>query len=597
MEWKNDKPILTGSRENTKNHTLVWAATLMVCFAVIRTIYLSADPPAAEISPYVSAFHNDEGWYVHNAVNRVLFGKWELGNYNLYLYTPGYTLMQWVAFYLFGVSPATARGINVLLSLLSIFLVWASLKGVVENRIRLWAMAFCGFNFIFTMYNRTVLVVTTITFPFMLAFYFLIQARKTRDIVFAGLAVALSFCIRISGLYFGAVVSSAMVLDLILSEPGERREKWKRLGIFIGSFLSGVAIFLLVWVLPRYTEWSSLLSHHFVGHVQPSTLVTNIIWLFRLEFFRKAPVVSSLAFLYMAVTGYRIIFLHSRMRLLELLVFCWILIPFIMLCLSDYHPHRYMINFFPAMAMASALFLEGVDRWEWMRFRIKPLGFIYLGIAILIPAFNVAWVEACKSFSRAIAVALWGDFPLTPPFSESYQTMFWAVTWVLGALLFFSLAISMVRRFITRRFSSGIILAFMMWIIFAAANLPPFLDWVEFPKYTVVETARKVEALVGENDIIYGAFANTLTMENRHPSVFLIDELDSTRDFFRKLNIRYAIFFSPEVLQKHQHKYPEIFDEAELMEAFDIMRNYWWEDKVYFYQLYPFYSEARPKIH
>jgi 4-amino-4-deoxy-L-arabinose transferase-like glycosyltransferase len=593
MESANKKHVLGGAGKRSINFALVWMVILMACFAVIRTVYLSADPPAAEISPYVSAFHNDEGWYVHNAVNRILFGKWELGNYNLYLYIPGYTLIQWVTFYLFGVSPATARLMNVLLSLLSIFLIWASLKGNVEDRVGLWAMAFCGFNFIFTMYNRTVLVVTTIIFPLMLSFYFLMQARRTRDIVFAGLAAASSFYIRISGLYFGAVVSLAMIIDLFLCDPGERREKWNKLWIFIGSFLAGIAVFFLIWVFPRYTEWFALLEHHFVGHVNPSRLFTNIIWLFRLNFFHRSPVVSSLAFLYMAVTGYRILFLRSRMRLMELIVFCWVLIPFIMLCLSDYHPHRYMIIFFPAMAMAAALFLEGVDRWELKRLRIGPIGFLYLGAVILIPAISVAWLESCRVFAEAVANVLGGDFNSIPPFSETFQRMFWAVIWVLVTILVFALAIKLVRKFAGKRLSSGFILAFMMLTIMAGFNLPPYLTWAGSPKYSIVETARAVEALVEKDEIIYGHFANTLTMENNHPSVFLKDELESTEGFFQTLKIRYAIFMCQSRLLKKQEEYPEIFGGAELLETFDIMNNPWCGDKAYLYRLHPFYIGNR----
>jgi hypothetical protein len=78
-------------------------------------------------------------------------------------------------------------------------------------------------------------------------------------------------------------------------------------------------------------------------------------------------------------------------------------------------------------------------------------------------------------------------------------------------------------------------------------------------------------------------------MENNRPSVFLIHELASSGEFFRKLKIRYAIFLSKERFLEDKKIYPEVFNGAELVESFKIMRSHWTGDRAFLYRLHPAY--------
>ena len=72
----------------------------------LRLIFPAADPPW---NPSVGVVWHDEGAWVHNARNKVLFGAWSLDAWNPMFVAPVFTALEYGAFELFGVGVRQAR--------------------------------------------------------------------------------------------------------------------------------------------------------------------------------------------------------------------------------------------------------------------------------------------------------------------------------------------------------------------------------------------------------------------------------------------------------------------------------------------------------
>jgi len=68
--------------------------------ALMRALYPAADPPW---NPSVGIVWHDEGPWVHNARNKVMFGQWSMDQWNPVYIAPVFTGLEYVAFRSLGV--------------------------------------------------------------------------------------------------------------------------------------------------------------------------------------------------------------------------------------------------------------------------------------------------------------------------------------------------------------------------------------------------------------------------------------------------------------------------------------------------------------
>ncbi len=91
----------------------VWIA-LICAFAALHALHLRADFP--NHSPWLNdwAKYTDEGWYGNAAIRAHLFGHWYLpGDFNPAPAVPIWPFMEWLLFFLTGVTVEAARGLAV----------------------------------------------------------------------------------------------------------------------------------------------------------------------------------------------------------------------------------------------------------------------------------------------------------------------------------------------------------------------------------------------------------------------------------------------------------------------------------------------------
>ncbi len=111
-------------------HPRTFLILILLISGLLRFIHLDLDPPLQMGLHFIS----DEGWWVHNARNKALFGEWVLDDFNQsLLVSPLFCFATWVVYHFAGVSILTSRIVPALSGLLSV-LVFAVLFYVLSNR-------------------------------------------------------------------------------------------------------------------------------------------------------------------------------------------------------------------------------------------------------------------------------------------------------------------------------------------------------------------------------------------------------------------------------------------------------------------------------
>ena len=132
---------------------------LFLFVLVIRVVYPLADPPQ-DLSWSLGLFF-DEGIYNHNARNQVLFGQWELDEWNDAYYSILSAWIKYLVFWIFGAGRVQMRLISVVFSMISLGFVYLASKESYGKTTAIIATLLLGTNYISIMYNTTFF-----TYPF-----------------------------------------------------------------------------------------------------------------------------------------------------------------------------------------------------------------------------------------------------------------------------------------------------------------------------------------------------------------------------------------------------------------------------------------------
>jgi 4-amino-4-deoxy-L-arabinose transferase-like glycosyltransferase len=123
--------------------------------ALLRTVWLRADPPWF---PTVGVIWHDEGAWVHNARNKVLFGDWRQDEWNPMYVAPVFTAAEYASFRAFGVGTWQARLVSAVAGTLSSALLAFGVRRVAGTTAGLIAAALLATNYVYVMYDRAAIM-------------------------------------------------------------------------------------------------------------------------------------------------------------------------------------------------------------------------------------------------------------------------------------------------------------------------------------------------------------------------------------------------------------------------------------------------------
>ncbi len=112
-----------------------WVAVI-IAFAVLTALHLRADFPNYSPWTFDWAKYTDEGWYGNAAIRAHLFGNWYVpGDFNPAAALPLLPFLEWLLFFITGVTPEAARGLDVAFFFASLLLTY----GLVRDKGTRWA--------------------------------------------------------------------------------------------------------------------------------------------------------------------------------------------------------------------------------------------------------------------------------------------------------------------------------------------------------------------------------------------------------------------------------------------------------------------------
>ncbi len=272
------QPSLTEA--NIRRGLRVFFALALMLMFILRVVYLDSD--AYPRLSWSSALMTDEGFYIHNARNLILFGKERTDDFNNVLIMPVLHWVQFCVFRIFGVGAVQARSISVVLSLLTLPLFFDLMHRAFRWRVAFVATVFLGFDHIYALYNRMALMDTPACAFLICSIYALIrgvqelQAKslekrdgsdplsvdealtrtnwarfKIKWLLLSGALFVLTFTVRgLIGLFLPAFLASLYAGLHGLSFPRRLMALFAFLG---GVALAGIA-YALLWYAPHYHE-------------------------------------------------------------------------------------------------------------------------------------------------------------------------------------------------------------------------------------------------------------------------------------------------------------------------------------------------------
>jgi len=384
---------------------------LGLCLAValmlgLRCVALDSD--AYPGLSWSSALLTDEGFYIHDARNRVLFGHAQTDQFSNALIMPVLDAVQTGVFHLFGVSVVSARAISVALGLLTLPVFFDAMRRAFGLRPAVFALLLLGLDHVSLLYSRLALMDTPAAFVLVCAFWLWVKSvetsRKSRiwfyisrgtmtqreiprwERIWPALCgLALGACYGVRGL--GALVYPVPILLLgwegwktkrwvtareSLEETNRKSESWKRFISFLVGLALALGIYAVLWYLPNHAELKRVNHYYLFEQLVPRSLnslrlnVTHALFGddrgFSPYLFRHAPVQFVLALLGLAAWGVRRgkVGLRPAAHRNALYLGLWLLLAWAAFAVVRYSPPRYYIIFYPALTGIAALVLDRV---------------------------------------------------------------------------------------------------------------------------------------------------------------------------------------------------------------------------------------------
>ncbi len=253
----------------------------------LRLIYLESDPSFL----MNRAFITDEGWWVHNARNAVLFGNWIIDEFNQALYiAPLFSIIEYSVFKILGVSIFSARLAPAVAGSLSIIVFYLLLRRFWDKEKSALATLFLGFSAIHIHYSRMAFIETTLILFLLLSLYFWVKGNDHWIWgFFSGICIGMALLTKLTAVFFFPIFLILWSMELIRKEFVIK----KSILFAIGASIV-ISPYLIFFVLLRWEEWSINFGSSY------NSITPYRVWkIFTNTTFSLTPILSSILYLYL----------------------------------------------------------------------------------------------------------------------------------------------------------------------------------------------------------------------------------------------------------------------------------------------------------
>lgn len=226
---------------------LLLAGALISIF--FRIYDLTMDPYPAYVS---GAAWIDEGQYVVNARNMVLFNQWEIENnyLNTMYMSPVHNYLAYLSFKLFGLSIFSLRLIPAILGLISVFFV-SFMLFTKDKTTGLVYFVFLISNLILIANSRLATLEYLIISLIMIIIGLIIY-NKPISWIFAGLLAPFLFFSKITSVFFILSIPLSLLVYFIIYR---KKKELINLVCFLIGFIVSAALWIILWLMPNFDGW------------------------------------------------------------------------------------------------------------------------------------------------------------------------------------------------------------------------------------------------------------------------------------------------------------------------------------------------------
>jgi 4-amino-4-deoxy-L-arabinose transferase-like glycosyltransferase len=317
----------------------------------------------------------DEGFYTHNARNTVALGTPRTDDFNNMLLSPLLHAVQVSALRVGGISVVPVRLVSVLCSLLTLLLMWDTLRRLFGRRTAWTFVGIYGLDHSMLLFHRMALMDTPASFGAALGFRLFIEGvhRNSRVFHFLSSAVVMAVVLNRSLCLY------LLPIPLLAACFPTKKMMSSLLMASTAGVLCVVGSWWLLWAGPNAAELRHMTTYYRTRQVQPKSAagaVRNIQHAVLGDhrglapyLFRHTGVVFSIALLALPVVLQRRRNPEMGGDASEQITHCaaaylglWLLMGWSLLAVINYSPARYYVSTYPAMAA-----LASVAVWRWER--------------------------------------------------------------------------------------------------------------------------------------------------------------------------------------------------------------------------------------
>jgi 4-amino-4-deoxy-L-arabinose transferase-like glycosyltransferase len=499
----------------------VRATCALVCLFLLlfalRAVYLTADPPVD--LDWSGGLFFDEGMLVHGARNKVLFGTWNLDEWNDFYISPLLAYVKWGVFAALGVGIGQGRLIPLAFSMLTLLFFYLAMKESFGRRTAVLAVALLGLDYVFIMFNRLGLSETALVFVMVLTAYLWQRGHRVTGgrgaFLLCGASSALAHIVK-SVFYFLPVpiVASLLAARGVPTGDGARESRGRGPGPAAWCLL-GMAIPIAAWYALVYRRHAASIDQAMAFYqflavpASVEQLLINVTPSPLFESFARAPVVLLLAALGIGPVVY--VFFHHRhaLRPLDLFMLCWFVSHFAMYTVSNYRPVRHYVPVIPPMCALAARVLIG-----WSSTAAVRLPRRISGAAAALLVVWLTWLLA------------YGVFPLARRYGRAFPVTLPEPSWDRRMLASAAVAVLLVATaaLLARRWGGGSLAVparlraagfYGLLVAIVAANGYLYYRWAAEPRYVIRDVSRELGRTLN-NALIAGLGAPMIVLENTH---------------------------------------------------------------------------------
>jgi 4-amino-4-deoxy-L-arabinose transferase-like glycosyltransferase len=546
------------------------AALLLAFLLCIRLILITADPPydlSTSGGPY-----GDPGGYSFNARNKVLFGTWEVDDYNMmYLSFPPH-LVTYFSFKLLGVGLAQQNLVPVLFSTGSLFLFFLILR---RRFAYAWALAgtgILGINYLFLMYSRVANRVMPPIFFILLGVYFLQkETRKAGPLLAAGTSFFLAFISKSVVFYVLIAIGTGYLIFILL------HHKIKDVVKQIALLAAGVVVPGIPWLLFIYIphrdfihSFSELNIKFLIPPAQLSSLIRNF-WTRPPILVSQMPIICVLAALASLIMLLKLVQQIKKIPLVDWIFLIWFLLGYVYYALIQQRVPRHVVpQIVPLISLVIFFAHRFISTPEPEREKTRFSFGIILFLWLLFP----------------ISLGLKGLTKLFPYLFSSQKSLnFTLFALSMGFVFLFSAVI----HFLSSRKNSilsmpakrAIVFVLMAAVVFFHGSR--YLRWASRPQFQFKEASQDLGKAFAEATIA-GLWAPVICLENKHRAhEYFPGAINDYKDFLPRFGITH-IFTTTHAGEdkKFEQNFPEAMAQARLLARYHI-----WTVEALLYDIKP----------